>query len=259
MNWVVVNWETEGNDRSDISLPGKQDELIEKVCKANPNTVVVLNTGSPCSMPWLDEANSVLQAWFSGQEYGRAITDILFGEVNPSGKLPTTFPKKLKDTPAFPYYPGKDFQMNYEEGLYVGYRWYEKQAIEPLFPFGHGLSYTHFEYSNLRIIPPKKEDSVITLETTISNKGKYKGKEVVQCYISVENSEVERPIKELKVFQKIELSPGESKKINFNLSERDLAFWDETTETWLVEPAEYKILIGSSSSDIRQENSVWLG
>ena len=253
------DWETEGNDRSDMSLPGKQEELIKRVCEVNPNTVVVMNTGSPVTMPWISEVKAILQFWFSGQEYGMALTDILFGEANPSGKLPTTFPKRLEDTPAFPHYPGKDLQMNYEEGLYIGYRWYDKEEIEPLFPFGHGLSYTEFKYNNLRIIPPTKADSVIAFETTISNKGKFIGKEVVQCYVRVVNSVMDRPSKELKLFQKVELKLGESKTLSFSLSERDLAFWDETTKAWLVEPAEYKILIGSSSLDIRQEDSVWLG
>ena len=218
-----------------------------------------MNTGSPVTMPWISEVKAILQFWFSGQEYGMALTDILFGEANPSGKLPTTFPKRLEDTPAFPHYPGKDLQMNYDEGLYIGYRWYDKEEIEPLFPFGHGLSYTEFEYNNLRIIPPTKADSVIAFETTISNKGKFIGKEVVQCYVRVVNSVMDRPSKELKLFQKVELKLGESKTLSFSLSERDLAFWDETTKAWLVEPAEYKILIGSSSLDIRQEDSVWLG
>ena len=253
------DWETEGNDRSDIFLPGKQDELIEKICKVNSNTIVAINTGSPISMSWVDKVKSILQIWFTGQEYGRALTDIVFGDVNPSGKLPTTFPMKLEDTPAFSSYPGKNLQMDYDEGLYVGYRWYEKEGIKPLFPFGHGLSYTTFEYSDLRIIPPKTQNSAISFEVTISNTGGFKGKEVVQCYVKVENSRINRPSKELKVFEKVELDIGESKKLIFNLSERDLAYWDESAKNWSVEPAEYRILVGSSSEDIRLENSAWLG
>ena len=174
------DWETEGNDRENLSLPSNQNELVETVCKLNRNTVVVLNTGSPCEMPWVEEANAILQCWFPGQEFGNSLADILFGTVNPSGKLPTTFPKKLSDTPAFPTYPGKDMQMDYEEGLFIGYRWYEREAIEPLFPFGHGLSYTTFEYSDLRAIPPKGESSVAAFEVAVKNSGNLSGKEIVQ-------------------------------------------------------------------------------
>tara|TARA_B100001123_G_scaffold433156_1_gene557320 strand:+ start:1110 stop:3557 length:2448 start_codon:yes stop_codon:yes gene_type:complete len=252
------DWETEGNDRSEISLPSKQDELIHKICAANPNTVVIINTGSPCSMPWLDKARAVLLSWFPGQEYGRALTDILFGEINPSGKLPTTFPKLIEDTPAFQHYPGSDLQMNYEEGLYIGYRWYEKKKIEPLFHFGYGLSYTKFEYSSFKITPPEK-DSAISFKMSLKNVGKIYGKEVVQCYVSVVNSKVDRPNKELKLFQKVGLEPGESKDLEFYLTERDLAYWDENSSNWLIEPAEYKILVGSSSNDIKLKGSVWLG
>ncbi|SVE46880.1 uncharacterized protein METZ01_LOCUS499734, partial [marine metagenome] len=155
------DWETEGNDRSTLDLPGPQNELIQKVVKENPNTVVVVNTGSPISMPWLNDAKAILQCWFPGQEFGNALFDILFGEVNPSGKLTTTFPNRLEDTPAFKHYPGKNLQMDYLEGIFVGYRWYDKKEIEPLFPFGFGLSYTEFEYADLKIVPPKKEDSAI--------------------------------------------------------------------------------------------------
>ena len=158
------DWETEGNDRDSLQLPLRQNELIEKVCEANKNTVVILNTGSPCEMPWNDKAEAILQCWFPGQEFGNSLADIIFGDVNPSGKLPTTFPVKLEDTPAFKTYPGKDLQMDYEEGLYIGYRWYEKEKILPLYPFGHGLSYTSFDYSNFRAIPPKGTSSVAAFE-----------------------------------------------------------------------------------------------
>ena len=253
------DWETEGNDRASLDLPSNQDELIEKVCNLNKNTIVVLNTGSPCEMPWVDKANSILQCWFPGQEFGNSLSDVLFGEVNPSGKLPTTFPKNLSDTPAYSTYPGKDLQMDYEEGLFIGYRWYDREEIEPLFAFGHGLSYTTFDYSNLRAVPPKGTSSVAAFELDITNSGDVFGKEIVQGYVKVSESKIDRPIKELKKFEKVSLEPGESKKITFELSERDLSFWSETNQSWQVEPAEYIFEVGASAIDIRESTSVWLG
>ena len=210
-------------------------------------------------MPWIDKAPAVLQSWFPGQEFGNSLYDLIFGKVNPSGKLTTTFPKRLEDTPAFNHYPGEKLQMDYLEGLYVGYRWYEKKNIEPLFYFGHGLSYTNFEYANLKVIPPQTEDAVISLSLNIKNIGERAGKEVVQLYVSVENSNVDRPLKELKSFTKIDLESSESQTVTFNLTERDLAYWDVDKKTWALEPAEYKVLVGSSSKDIKLESSVWLG
>ena len=253
------DWETEGNDRANLDLPSNQNELIETICKLNKNTVVVLNTGSPCEMPWIDNANAILQCWFHGQEFGNSLADILIGKVNPSGKLPTTFPKKLSDTPAYSTYPGKDLQMDYEEGLFIGYRWYDRESIEPLFPFGHGLSYTSFEYSNLRAIPPKGNSSVAAFEVDITNTGDVAGKEVLQGYITVNKSQIERPQKELKKFEKISLESGETKKVKFELSEKDLSFWSTENNAWQVEPAEYLFSIGASATDIKDSVSVWLG
>ncbi len=253
------DWETEGNDRSNLDLPSNQDELIEEVCKLNKNTVVVLNTGSPCLMPWVEKAGSILQCWFPGQEFGNSLSDIIFGKINPSGKLPTTFPKSIEDTPAYATYPGKDLQMDYEEGLYIGYRWYDKKEIDPLFPFGHGLSYTSFDYSNLRAIPPKGNASVAAFEFEISNTGDVAGKEVIQGYVNVPDSKIDRPRKELKKFTKIYLEPGETQKVKFELSERELSFWNVDLHAWQVEPAEYIFEIGASADDIRGSASVWLG
>ena len=253
------DWETEGNDRSELGLPGEQDALIHQVVKTNPNSVVVINTGSPVSMPWLKEAKSILQCWFPGQEFGNALYDILFGKTNPSGKLPTTFPKRLEDTPAFTHYPGEDLQMDYLEDIFVGYRWYEKEEIKPLFSFGYGLSYTTFEYSSLRIIPPKQEDSAIAFSFRVTNTGKISGKEIVQCYVSVPNSKVIRASKELKRFSKVDLKAGESKEIIFELNERDLSYWNEKEGNWFIEPAEYKISVGGSSDKTPIEASAWLG
>ena len=210
-------------------------------------------------MPWHEETEAILQCWFPGQEFGNSLSDIIFGDTNPSGKLPTTFPKQIEDTPAFAHYPGEDSQMDYLEGLYIGYRWYEKENIEPLFPFGHGLSYTEFSYSNLRVVPPKGAGSVVAFEVEICNTGDRAGKEVVQCYVGLENSNIDRPIKELKAFKKIELKPSESKVCSFELSEKDLSYWDEQDSCWKVESNEYTIFIGRSSADIELQTSVWLG
>jgi beta-glucosidase len=210
-------------------------------------------------MPWIDNVNAILQCWFPGQEFGNSLADILIGKVNPSGKLPTTFPKKLSDTPAYSTYPGKDLQMDYEEGLFIGYRWYDRESIEPLFPFGHGLSYTSFEYSNLRAIPPKGNSSVAAFEVDITNTGDVAGKEVLQGYITVNKSQIERPQKELKKFEKISLESGETKKVKFELSEKDLSFWSTENNAWQVEPAEYLFSIGASATDIKDSVSVWLG
>tara|TARA_B100000214_G_scaffold104494_2_gene73241 strand:+ start:1189 stop:3624 length:2436 start_codon:yes stop_codon:yes gene_type:complete len=254
-----ADWETEGNDRSSLDLPSNQNELIENICNLNKNTVVVLNTGSPCEMPWVDSANAILQCWFPGQEFGNSLSDIIFGITNPSGKLPTTFPKALSDTPAYSTYPGKDLQMDYEEGLYIGYRWYDREEVEPLFAFGHGLSYTTFRYSNLRAIPPKGLSSVAAFEIEIENIGDIAGKEIVQGYVRVSGSQIDRPLKELKKFDKIHLEPGESKKIQFELSERELSFWSPEKQSWQIEPAEYIFEVGCSSADIKESVSVWLG
>jgi len=253
------DWETEGYDRTNLNLPSNQNELITKICKVNPNTVVVMNTGSPCTMPWHDDAKAILQCWFPGQEFGNSLSDILFGEVNPSGKLPTTFPRDIKDTPIFNHYPGKDLQMDYLEGLYIGYRWYEKEGIEPLFPFGHGLSYTNFQYQDLRVVPPKGNGTAVAFEIKVTNTGAVKGKEIIQCYIGTNSSQIERPLKELKAFSKIELEPLETRTVLFELTERDLSYWDEGSNQWKIEPSEYKVSVGASSKDIREEVSVWLG
>ena len=218
-----------------------------------------MNTGSPFLMPWVEDAGSILQCWFPGQEFGNSLSDIIFGKINPSGKLPTTFPKSIKDTPAYATYPGKDLQMDYAEGLYIGYRWYDKEEIDPLFPFGHGLSYTSFEYSNLRAIPPKGNASVAAFEFEICNTGDVAGKEIIQGYVNVSDSKIDRPRKELKKFTKIYLEPGETQKVKFELSERELSFWNVDLHAWQVEPAEYIFEIGASANDIRGSASVWLG
>jgi beta-glucosidase len=250
------DWETEGNDRVDFNLPGKQNELIEKVLEINPNTIIVLNTGSPINMPWINKAKAVIQSWYAGQEYGNALVDILTGDINPSGKLPTTFPVNLSDTPAFESYPGKNLQMDYDEKLLVGYKWYDKNLIEPLFPFGHGLSYTEFEYSDLKI--KKDMNNSFICSYMIKNTGDTCGSEISQCYVQPNESYNNEPIKTLQGFDKTFLNPGESKEIEILLGKRNLSSWDLSKNDWDIKYKEYDILIGSSSRDIKLIESIKL-
>lgn len=245
-------WESEGHDRPTIDLPPAQNELIAAVVAANPNTVIVLNTGAPVTMPWLENVGAVLQAWYPGQECGNAIADVLFGEVNPSGKLPQTFPKRLEDNPAFINYPGENGKVYYGEGIFVGYRYYEKKKIAPLFPFGHGLSYTAFDYKNLAIrVDTRGASALIQITVDIINVGTRAGQEVVQLYIRDIQAKVARPEKELKAFAKIQLQPGEGQRVAFSLNRDTLSYYDTTQKRWVAEPGTFEILIGGSSVDIR--------
>jgi len=237
--------EREGRDRESMDLPAGQDELIEAVAKANPNTVVVLNVGAPVTMDrWIGRTPAVVNAWFPGEEGGHAIADILFGDVNPSGKLPETFPRKLEDSPAWGHYPGKDGVVEYAEGIYVGYRHFDKKNIEPLFCFGHGLSYTKFEYSDLRVSPRE-------VSLKVRNSGSRDGAEVVQVYIRPVAPGVDRPVKELKAFRRVELRRGEAWPISFALDQSALEYYDPAKKAWVSEPGEYEVLVGASSRDIR--------
>ncbi|MAU00447.1 MAG: glycosyl hydrolase [Anaerolineaceae bacterium] len=245
-------WEGEGHDRSDMKLVGQQDELIKRVAAANANTIVVLNVGSPVEMPWLDAVPAVLQQWYAGQDAGHALADVLFGDINPSGKLPTTFPKRLQDNPAYINYPGENGQVFYGEGIFVGYRYYDKKEVAPLFPFGYGLSYTTFAYDNLRLngteFGPGDE---ITVQVDVTNSGNRAGQEVVQLYVRDEESRLVRPLQELKAFAKVALQPGETKTVILTLNQQSLAFYDPAEAAWITEPGEFTLLVGSSSRDIR--------
>jgi beta-glucosidase len=246
------DWESEGHDRPDMELVGEQVALIEQVAAANPNTVVVLQTGSPISMPWLDKVAGVLQAWYPGQECGHAIADVLFGAVTPSGKLPQTFPARLEDNPAYINYPGENGRVRYGEGIFVGYRYYEKKRVAPLFPFGFGLSYTSFAYANLGLsadtIAPGDQ---LTVSVDVTNTGQRAGQEIVQLYVRDVAARVARPEKELKGFAKVALEAGETKTITLTIDQAALAFWDDAKHTWVAEAGAFEVLIGSSSQDIR--------
>ena len=242
------DWETEGNDRSDFNLPANQNHLIEEVLKVNPNTLVVLNTGSPVKMPWADRAEAILQTWFAGQEFGNAMVDIITGAINPSGRLPTSFPKNIEDTPAFNSYPGKDLQMNYEEKLLVGYRWYDKKDIKTLFPFGHGLSYTQFEYTDLEV--EIQANNKVSCTFLIQNTGLIAGAETAQCYIGYKTDDHSEPKKTLQGFSKITLNQGDKSKVEINLNSRNFSSWNEAKQNWEVRSGSYEIFIGSSAENI---------
>jgi beta-glucosidase len=246
-------WESEGFDRLDMKLPEPQGELIRGIATANPRTIVVLNNGSPVDMAdWIDRVPAVLEAWYPGQECGHAIAAVITGNINPSGKLPDTFPKRLEDTPAFPYYPGSGGKVVYGEDIWVGYRHFDKNNIEPLFPFGHGLSYTSFKYGKLRVnqIEPGLEGR-LTVCLSIKNSGDVAGSEVVQLYIRDVDSSLPRPPQELKGFKKINLGPGKRKTLVFDLDRAAFSFFHPGLKQWVTEPGEFEILVGSSSRDIR--------
>jgi beta-glucosidase len=249
---LTNEWESEEFDRPDMELPGDQVKLIEQVAAANPNTIVVLHAGSPLNLSWLDQVAVVVQAWYLGQETGNAIADVLFGDVNPCGKLPTTFPKRLQDNPAYLNYPGENGQVLYGEGLFVGYRYYDKKDIAPLFPFGYGLSYTTFAYRNLRLSQTEyAPGDTIRLSVDVENTGSRAGKEIVQVYLHDVESRLVRPEKELKAFAKVALEPGETKTLTFTLDEQALSYYDPASKRWVAEAGEFQVLVGSSSRDIR--------
>lgn len=242
-------WESEGFDRKRLDLPGRQAELVERVCLANPRTVVVVNTGAPVAMDWADRAGAVVQAWFPGQEGAHAIADVLFGDVSPSGRLPVTIPRRLEDTPTFgsaAVYPGEDGVVRYAEGLHVGYRHYATRGIEPAFCFGHGLSYTRFDYANAAVTPTG--DGVV-VGVDITNSGARVGREVVQVYVRHPDAGGGRPDRELKGFGVVALDPGSSERVEIALSRSAFARWSDAG--WTVQPGEYPVLVGASSNDIR--------
>ena len=242
------DWETEGNDRSDFNLPVNQNHLIEEVLKVNPNTLVVLNTGSPVKMPWVDKAEAIIQTWFAGQEFGNALVDIVTGAINPSGRLPTSFPKNIEDTPAFSSYPGKDLQMNYDEKLLVGYRWYDKKNIQTLFPFGHGLSYTKFDYTDLEI--NIQAENTVSCKFSIQNTGQVAGAETAQCYVGFKTDDDAEPMKTLQGFSKIMLDPNDKSKVEISLNPRNFSSWNIEKKSWEVRSGSYEIFIGSSAENI---------
>jgi beta-glucosidase len=248
------NQDCEGGDRTTFSLPYSQDALISDLAKVNKNVVVVIISGNAVSMPWVNEAPAIVEAWYSGSEAGSALANVLSGEVNPSGKLPFTFGAQLNDygSHALGDFPGDGKNETYRESIFVGYRWFEKQKIKPLFPFGHGLSYTVFEYGKATASAKTiAGNESITITIPVKNTGNRAGKEVVQLYIGDEKSSLPRPVKELKHFQKIDLQAGEEKTVTFTITANDLQFFDDTKHEWIAEKGKFKAYIGASSADIK--------
>lgn len=246
--------DSEGNDRKSLGLPYNQDKLISALAKVNKNLAVVMISGNAVAMPWVNEVPSIVQGWYLGTEAGNALASVLVGDVNPSGKLPFTFPAKLDDNGAHKLgvYPGNG-EQTYNEGIFVGYRWADKQKIKPLFSFGHGLSYTSFEYG--KVTADRKDmngDGKITFSVSVKNTGTREGQEVVQLYINDVKSSVPRPVKELKAFEKVSLKAGETKTVKFTIDKTALSFFDAAKHDWVAEAGEFKALIGTSSTDIRQ-------
>ncbi len=252
-------FESEGFDRAHMKMPDCQNELIRRVAAVQPNTVVVLHNGSPVEMPWADQVKGIVEAYLGGQAVGAAIVDILFGKVNPSGKLPETFTYKLEDNPSYLYYGGEKDRVEYREGIFVGYRYYDKKHMDVRFPFGHGLSFTTFAYDAPKISAKRIRDTeTVTIRVDVTNTGSRPGKEVVQLYVAPPEGDVIRPVRELKGFEKVELAPGETKMVSFTLDGRAFSYWNTQIHDWHVESGTYRLQVGQSSRRIVLEESVYV-
>ncbi|MDF2627441.1 MAG: glycosyl hydrolase [Symbiobacteriaceae bacterium] len=244
-------YESESYDRKHIDLPPAQNRLIAAVCQAQPQTVVVLANGSAVAMPWIGGPAAVLEGWLAGQAAGGAVADVLLGRVNPSGKLSETFPVRLEDTPALLNYPGEEGRVRYGERIFIGYRYYERAQVKPLFPFGHGLSYTTFAFTGLSLSSESITDQEpLAVTVTVRNTGARAGQEVVQVYVRDVESSVMRPVKELKAFAKVNLAPGEEQQVRFTLQPRDFAYYSPERRAWWVEAGQFEILVGPSSAKL---------
>jgi beta-glucosidase len=256
---LPARYETEGVDRESIQMPECHNELIRRVAEANPNTVVVLSNGAPVAMPWLSQVKGVLEAYLGGEAGGGGMVDVLYGAVNPAGKLAETFPLKTEDCPAHSYYPSGPKTVEYREGIYVGYRYYETAKKPVLFPFGHGLSYTTFTYSDLNIFKEwSAEAEDLQVNIIVKNAGPVAGAEVVQLYVRDVKSSIFRPDKELKGFARVFLQPGEEKSVEFTLNKRSFAYYNTSIHDWHIESGVFDILIGASCADIRARGAVWV-
>ena len=245
------SFESEGYDRTHMRMPENQVALIEAVAKANPNTVVLLYNGSPVEMPWIDCAKGVIEGYLGGQNVGYASRAVLYGEVNPCGRLPETLPEHLEDTPCYLTYGGEGNRAEYTEGVFVGYRWYTSKLQPVLFPFGYGLSYTQFKYANLRLSADSiKDTDTVTVQVDVKNVGALPGKEVVQLYVAPPKTDLIRPIRELKGFEKVELQPGETKTVSFTLDQHSFAYWNTALHDWHVVTGDYDIEICRNAEDV---------
>ena len=246
------SFETEGADRTSLDMPAVQNELIEKLAAVNKKVVVVLHNGAPVAMPWVDKVAAILECYLGGENIGTAQINLLFGKANPCGKLAETFPLRLEDTPCYLTYPGNGRTCVYSEGIFVGYRWYDSRNMPVLFPFGHGLSYTSFEYSDLKVSKNAfKDNEGLEVSITIKNTGSVEGKEIAQLYVSDKTGVEIRPEKELKGFEKVSLKPGESKTVTFKLDQRSFAYWNTDINNWYAPSGKYILSVGASSRDIR--------
>ncbi len=248
-----ADWETEGEDRPTMDLPGDQDALVAAVAKANPNTVVVINAGSPVTMPWLDDVAAVMQIWFPGEELGDVLADVLLGVAEPGGRLPLTIPARLEDTPAFAHHPGRDGLAIYGEGLNIGHRWYEAQGIAPVFPFGHGLGYSTFTIGDIAV---DGTTGGATVTATVTNTGARSGSEVVQVYVGAPQDGPTRPLRTLQGFTKVTLDAGASTTVTIPLSSRAFAIWDVDAHDWVVPAGDYTVLVGRSSADRTEAGTI---
>jgi beta-glucosidase len=245
------DYEGEELDPPDLHLPGDQETLIRAVAAANKNTVVVLNDGTPVLMDWLRSVPALLEPWYAGQETGTAVADILFGDVNPSGKLPLTFAARRQDYPDWGHYPGTPEAVHYAEGLYVGYRHFDTHRVRPLFPFGYGLSYTSFGYGGLEAPATARPGRPVPVAVSVRNTGRRAGDEVVQLYVRPLAPRVDRPVRELKGFRRVSLRPGQTARVTFALDDRAFSYWDDARHAWRADPGRYMVEVGASSRDIR--------
>ncbi|PHD59500.1 glycosyl hydrolase [Bacillus toyonensis] len=253
------HYESEGFDRKHLQMPENHVQLIEAIAEVQSNIVVVLSNGAPIEMPWIGKVKGILEGYLGGQALGGAIADLLFGDANPSGKLAETFPEVLSDNPSYLNFPGEGDKVEYKEGVFVGYRYYDAKNIEPLFPFGFGLSYTNFEYSKLSISKNEiKDTDTVSVLVNVKNAGSIAGREIVQLYIKDVESSMIRPEKELKGFEKIELQPGEEKTVSFTLNNRSFAYYNVEMKDWHVETGEFEILVGKSSREIVLQDNIFV-
>ncbi|MBJ7947352.1 glycoside hydrolase family 3 C-terminal domain-containing protein [Bacillus cereus group sp. N24] len=252
-------YESEGFDRNHLQMPENHVLLIEAIAEVQSNIVVVLSNGAPIEMPWIGKVKGILEGYLGGQALGGAIADLLFGDANPSGKLAETFPEVLSDNPSYLNFPGEGDKVEYKEGVFVGYRYYDAKNIEPLFPFGFGLSYSNFEYSKLSISKNEiKDTDTVSVLVNVKNTGSIAGKEIVQLYIKDVESSMIRPEKELKGFEKVELQPGEEKTVSFTLNNRSFAYYNVELKDWHVETGEFEILVGKSSREIVLQDNIFV-
>ena len=251
---LTDDYESEGYDRTHMNLPKSHNELISEIAKVNSNIVVVLQNGSPVEMPWINNVKGVLECYLSGQAGAGAAVDILFGDINPSGKIAETFPISLEDNSSYKYFPGNTLSVEYRESIYVGYRYYDTANKEVLFPFGHGLSYTTYQYSDLKV--NKKGETDYEVEVTVKNTGKVTGSEIVQLYVKNNESVIFKPTKQLVAFDKVSLLPGEKKQLKFSISKRAFAYYNTNISNWHVDTGLYKVLVGASSRDIRLSKDI---